>query len=115
MRLLPCRSKQCVAAGAMLRPSRACPKGEPALSGQYVSEYKCYRCGEVNKLSAGEYNSLSKLTIRDFDKISQEYGSKWVRNLATADLEGLGFKRAHAEDLHNAGIQTAHDVEGLSK
>ncbi len=115
MRLLPCRSRQCVTLGAMLPASVAYPRGEPHFSAQYVREYVCSRCEERQTLAPADYARLRALTLKDFERLADQYGVKQLRDLPTADLVGAGFKKEQARDLFVIGIKTSHDVAELAR
>lgn len=115
MRLLPCPSPGCRSKGALLPPSEAYPNGEPYLSGQYVSDYTCHRCGNDIKTSPAEYHGAKVLTMADFERLAREHGNPALKELPTRDLVGAGFKPKQAVDLFGAGIQTAHDVAAQAR
>lgn len=115
MKLLPCHSAQCRTKGAMLPPSQAYPNGEPYITGQYVRDYQCHRCGSDITLSPAEYHGAKTLTVSDFERLARETGSPGLKDLPTRDLVAVGFKPKQAADLFSAGVRTAHDVAELER
>lgn len=113
MKLLPCRSRECNALGAMLPQSTAFPRGEPMFSGQYVSDYRCARCGLPQQLTPAEFNTLRPLSRADYERLAGQYNVPALKTAPLQDLEGAGLKRAHAADMFDAGMVTAHDVHEM--
>lgn len=125
MRLLPCPSPGCRSKGALLPPSPAYPNGEPYLSGQYVSAYACHRCGNNVTLSPADYHGAKELSVVDFERLARDHGNTDLKELPTRDLVAAGIPEKlkttkggtvnPAADLFDAGIRTAHDVDGLER
>jgi hypothetical protein len=114
LKLLPCHgSKNCEKLGAMLPPSRLYPKGEPALSGQYVSRYKCARCKLVTELDTRQWHSLPDLQLEDFEFLGEVHKSKNLADLPTRDFVRNGLSRDQACQMFRAGFLDSLEAEGF--
>lgn len=111
MKLLPCSSPNCAPLGALWPRTPAYPNGEPAVTGQYVREYRCERCRRNNIIGLVDYNRLPELTLEDFKRIAALTNAPALANLPTKDWMSQGATRNQAEDLFRSGLHDTNAPE----
>jgi hypothetical protein len=111
MKLLPCSSRSCASLGALFPPSRAYPNGEPGVSGQYVSRYKCFRCKQPTDLTHVQWNRLQAMTLEDFVRAAISLKAPALAELPTRDFTANGLTKAQAEDTFRAGFLDTREAE----
>lgn len=114
MKLLPCAgSKECEKKGARWPPSSAYPNGEPGVSGQYVSRYKCHRCKLTSELTRSRWNSLPELTLEGFAQLALTVKAPAFADLPLRDFTANGLSREQAEQTFRAGFLDTLQAESF--
>lgn len=114
MKLLPCSgSKDCDKLGARWPPSSAYPNGEPAVSAQYVSRYKCHRCKLTNELTRQKWNSLPELKLEDYQRLALTTKAPFLAELPLRDFVSNGLTKEQATQTFRAGFLDTLEAEAF--
>lgn len=104
MKLLPCSSRSCANLGGLFPPSRAYPNGEPAVSGQFVERYKCYRCKKPTDLTPRQWHGLPTLKLEDFESLAKRGNAPKLAELPLRDFMANGMSKEQAAEAFRAGF-----------